>query len=135
MTTDTGHTYGFYLILLNRIRRDIGTNRTAYRQTSQTHDTNTALLQLMDKYASNKKSTDNVNKIITHSQAASRRLDSEFRLLQSDFDSLNAYIQNNDDIAGRAYDAAYSTTQKTHAQPEHVSFLLNIARFFAQHTK
>ncbi len=135
MTTDTGHTYGFYLIALNRIQRDIDTNRAAHWVAKQAQNTNTTLLQLMDKYKSNKKSTDNVNKIITHSQAASKRLDSEFRLLQSDFDSLSAHIKNNDDIAGRAYDVAYNTMLQNQAQPKHISFLLNIARFFAQRVK
>jgi len=137
MMQNTEHTYGFYLITQNRIQRDMTANRMIYHIVTQTTDTHNALLQLMDKYTSNKKSAHKVTKIITHNQIVSQHLDSEFQQLQSDFDRLSAYIQNNDDVAGRAYDAAYSEPNTNVQQTKNkiMPILTNIAKFIAQRTK
>ncbi len=137
MTTDTEHTYGFYLIALNRIRRDIDTNRAARRQIVREHHKYTTLLQLIGKYKITEKSKNIINQIITQNQTASMRLDSDYSRLQSEFDSLRAHIQNIDDVAGHAYDAAYpeNDTKNIQARYKYVPFISQIAKFFAERIK
>lgn len=133
MTTETQHTYSFYLMAQNRVHRDIRNNRTAHRHVNQNKNTNIALLGLMNKYNSDKHISGNISRTITHSQATSERLDSEFNALQSEAGRLNTYLSNNEDIAGRAYEIAYATPQQTNIVPQ--SIIQRALKFLARHTK
>lgn len=135
MTTSSEHTFGFYLTMRHHILRDMQNNREACNHAKSLKTTNILMLSLLSKYQSENKQSSKITETIKYNQNRCDMLNSEFSVLQSELDTLNSYLRNNDDIAARAYDAAYDCDAETKAYGKTPRFLKRITKLFSQNIK